>query len=118
MPTKDKNKLKEQRRRYQKNRRERDPDYERNKSLKKKYGLSAFQFDELLAAQNNRCALCSTDVPGGVGTFHVDHCHDTGRVRGLLCMDCNTGIGKLKDSPELLSRAIDYLTSDTPLRCL
>ena len=66
-------------------------------------------FSQLLQKQNHSCAICKTTTPGGKGTFHVDHCHATGAVRGLLCMACNIGIGKLKDSPELLDAAASYL---------
>jgi hypothetical protein len=106
---KNKDKIKAQATGWRKANSEKSAAYTRNRDLQRKYGLSVAGFDEMLAAQNNRCALCSTDAPGGKGTFHVDHCHDTGRVRGLLCMSCNVGIGQLKHSPELLQRAIEYL---------
>src|SRR4051794_16557750 len=54
------------------------------------------------------CALCFSP-PGGRGGLHVDHCHATGAVRALLCSDCNTGLGLLKDSPALLRDAARYV---------
>ena len=70
---------------------------------------------EMLEKQGGVCAICGGSEPKDAGTGHrrrfaVDHCHETGRVRGLLCVNCNSGIGKLKDSPDLLRRALDYLS--------
>jgi len=63
----------------------------------------------VLAAQEGACAICKVTAPGGQGTFHVDHDHKTGAIRGLLCHHCNTALGKFKDSPILLETAIAYL---------
>lgn len=64
----------------------------------------------MLAAQNGGCAICSTTTPdGNARRFHVDHDHETGKIRGLLCHSCNTGIGKLRDDPDLLLSAVAYL---------
>ena len=72
------------------------------------YGLSVEEFNSLVAAQNGRCAICD-EVPTGRG-FHVDHCHLTGRIRGLLCRGCNLALGNIKDDPSRLHRAADYLS--------
>lgn len=72
------------------------------------YGLTKQQFEELLAKQGGTCAGCDTSEPGGRG-WQVDHCHGTGRVRGILCSKCNTGIGLANDDPEVLGRWIEYL---------
>jgi hypothetical protein len=93
-------------------------------SLLRKYGLTPEQWDELLAAQGGRCAICRTDEPGGRGTWHTDHdhaCCASGSscgacVRGLLCQACNIGIGKFQDSPDILRAAIRYLTPKEPTR--
>ena len=61
----------------------------------------------MLADQDGKCAICTKPFPGRIA---IDHDHRTGRVRGLLCTSCNTGIGKLGDDPELLLRAISYLS--------
>jgi Recombination endonuclease VII len=87
---------------------------ERSKTyqLRTKYGITPEQRDEMLAAQNFRCAICNDDAPGGPGTWHVDHCHDTGNVRGLLCTRCNTGLGQFRDNTDFPAKAISYLKSD------
>lgn len=84
--------------------------YDREHNLQKKYGISHSQYEELLRRQGGRCALCRSDKPLSVsGRFHIDHCHDTDRIRGLLCAKCNLGLGSLGESPQLLMRALDYL---------
>lgn len=85
------------------------PDYNREKNLKKQYGITIAEYDALLAEQGGRCKICKTDTPSGRGRFHVDHNHKTGKIRGILCHHCNSGIGKLQDSPEILRAAIRYL---------
>lgn len=77
----------------------------RNRELK--YGLSHNNFLDLLKAQNNRCAICGNTIGENAD---VDHCHETKKVRGLLCTKCNTGIGLFKDSVENLKKAIEYLS--------
>lgn len=74
-----------------------------------KYGLTTEAFDAMLDEQEGRCAICRTGEPGGRGEWHVDHCHETGENRGLLCAFCNPGIGYFRDDPELLRAAINYL---------
>jgi len=73
------------------------------------YGISPEEFDELVALQEGQCAICRGDEPGGKGNWHVDHDHETGRIRGLLCGDCNLGLGKFRDRPDLLELAAAYL---------
>jgi len=82
----------------------------RNSKLKKAYGITLKEYNKMLAKQDECCAICKTDIPNGKGnTFHVDHCHETGKVRGLLCSNCNTSLGGFKDNPTLLTKAIKYL---------
>lgn len=78
--------------------------------IRSKYGISEAEYMEMLSNQDNSCAVCKTLEPGGLGGSHfqVDHCHQTGRIRGLLCLGCNNG-GKLTDNPDLLARKILYL---------
>jgi hypothetical protein len=76
----------------------------RDYDLRRKYGITAAEYDELEKKQEGRCLICLEDRP-----LHVDHCHTTGVVRGLLCQACNTAIGKLGEDTERLNRAIDYL---------
>ena len=79
--------------------------------LLRRYGMTIEQYDIMLRAQEGRCAICRTDKPKGHGgkTFHVDHDHTTGRVRGLLCSPCNSGLGHLGDDPDRIRAALAYL---------
>lgn len=83
---------------------------ERRSKLKTTYGITLEQYYSMLKAQNNCCAICAAKKPGGrTKLFFIDHCHTTGKVRGLLCMRCNTGLGLFLDNPKFLSSAINYL---------
>jgi hypothetical protein len=77
--------------------------------FRSRYGLT---LDQVEAMAEDGCRICgTTDWPGRHNRPHVDHDHGTGRVRGILCSECNTGLGKFKDSPELLNAAAEYLSS-------
>jgi hypothetical protein len=78
-----------------------------------KYGLTHEQYKSLLISQGSRCAICRTKTPRGRGEWAVDHDHTTGKVRGLLCTKCNTGIGLFDDDPARLRAAIKYLVGAT-----
>lgn len=83
----------------------------RRRSTLKQYGLTITQFESLLNRQNSRCAICSTDKPGGFANqWAVDHCHKTGGVRGILCSSCNKGLGHFKDNIAVMETAVRYLT--------
>jgi hypothetical protein len=86
----------------------------RRKERLGRYGLNIQQYEDLAQEQNNQCALCGVDPSdkrhNGRGRLAVDHCHVTGRVRGLLCTTCNIGLGKFEDNISLLSKAIEYLS--------
>ena len=76
------------------------------------YGLSVDEYEAMLARQKGTCAICGREPSGGSTSesrLHVDHCHETGVIRGLLCGNCNHGIGKFKDDIQLLEKAIVYL---------
>ncbi len=76
----------------------------------RKYNLTSEQFAQLHVRQADLCAICSQpETNKRASVLSVDHDHATGFVRGLLCSHCNHAIGKLRDSPELLERAADYL---------
>lgn len=81
--------------------------------LSTKYGITSAQFYNLLRAQEGKCQICKTPIVDEddepLKSCHVDHCHETGKVRGLLCHNCNVGLGNFKDSPELLRQAALYL---------
>ena len=84
---------------------------DRVKGIKLKYsfGISLEEYNQLLEKQEYRCAICRKEKIENGRSFAVDHDHKTGRVRGLLCTSCNCGIGFLRDSKDLLLRAITYL---------
>jgi hypothetical protein len=88
----------------------------RNATLKKKYGISHAEYEAMLAKQGGGCAICGSSDTGVSWTnyFHVDHCHTTGRVRGILCQPCNVTLGKMRESPDLLRLAADYLEEWSP----
>lgn len=77
--------------------------------LRRKFGITAEQRQQMLDAQGGRCAICRTDNPGTRTYWHVDHDHVTGRNRGLLCHSCNVTLGKVKESTDTLRRMIAYL---------
>lgn len=96
--------------------RERNPDADAEKNLKKKYGITLQQYNEMLLLQNGVCAICGQKEKvrrqkkaAGPERLAVDHCHESGRVRGLLCFKCNTAIGSLGDTEEMVQRVISYL---------
>ncbi|GAA0293085.1 endonuclease VII domain-containing protein [Streptomyces turgidiscabies] len=76
----------------------------RARHLKRNYNLTEAERDEIVASQMGLCVIC-LKAPA----IHVDHCHETGRVRGVLCFNCNSAIGKLGDDPDAVRRAAAYL---------
>lgn len=78
--------------------------------VKRMYGLTKDEWLTLLDNQNHCCAICS-EHSDDLGFFHTDHDHITGKVRGLLCKNCNTVLGHAKDNVEILRKAIDYLNN-------
>lgn len=86
------------------------PEQTRRSKLRLRYGLTESAFAEMLAAQGGGCAICGSHQAGGrYGVFHVDHCHDSGRVRGILCHLCNTTLGSLGDSLDAVNKFVRYL---------
>ena len=76
----------------------------RNYHLKARYGVTAEEVAAMAAEYGGMCAIC-LDRPAE----HVDHDHETGEVRGVLCFTCNVGLGNFRDRPDLLDRAVHYL---------
>jgi hypothetical protein len=76
--------------------------------LKREYNLTLIQYESLKQNQNNSCAICKTELQAGMQA-HIDHCHSTNIVRGILCRWCNIGLGHFKDSIENLKSAQKYL---------
>ncbi len=83
----------------------------RRSHLKMKYGITVEEFDRLFDSQGRKCAICGEENLKDARGFrpHVDHCHQTGKVRGILCGRCNKGIGALQDDSRIIRRALDYL---------
>lgn len=96
--------------RWHKLNRERVQQYMRDFALKRYWGLTREDFDRMLEAQGGVCAICKKSHWMGVGKRpHVDHCHMSGKIRGLLCNLCNVGLGAFKDDVDSLANAIKYL---------
>jgi hypothetical protein len=82
----------------------------RNDNLRRHYGISHADYESMAASQGGVCAICGTQEPGQKKRyFCVDHDHETGKVRQLLCNDCNVGLARLGEDPERLRRAAEYL---------
>jgi hypothetical protein len=96
-----------------------DPLKQRDENLKQRYGknFGINEYNQLLEKQGHKCAICRSTDPkgrksgrgGGVDVFYVDHCHTTGKVRGLLCNICNRSMGYLGDNTQILQSMIEYL---------
>lgn len=78
-------------------------------NIKRKFNLSVEQYKTLEEQQNFKCAICEVDTPEPYQRWTVDHCHETGKVRGLLCTKCNPGIGFFRNDINILYKAIEYL---------
>jgi len=86
--------------------------HRRNYNLEKNYGITSEEYNRLLEAQAGVCAICKqppNEAQKRAMYLSVDHCHTTGRIRGLLCISCNSAIGLLKESAELMAKALKYL---------
>jgi len=83
--------------------------------IKRTYGISYKDYIGMQELQGNRCAICKSSESSNKRTdrFFVDHCHATGKVRGLLCSKCNHGLGHFNDSPKLLLNAVKYLEKES-----
>jgi hypothetical protein len=94
--------------------------YMRQYDLNKSYGITVDQYNELYNNQNGKCAICDKTVEekhkGRKKNLCIDHCHDEGFIRGLLCDSCNRGIGLFEDDPELLLKAATYLKKHKKLK--
>ncbi len=89
--------------------------YGRSKMLESKYGITQDQFEQISEAQNHKCALCF--FPASEMRHKklcVDHCHETGRVRGLLCHPCNTLLGRIGDNVAGVTRMLEYVSRSEP----
>jgi hypothetical protein len=77
--------------------------------FKTKYSVSKEIRDQMLVEQDNKCAICRVSLSTDGGHTHTDHNHQTGKIRGILCTNCNRGLGHFKDSGDNLQAAIEYL---------
>ncbi len=78
--------------------------------IEKTYQFTYTEYEELFDKQGGKCAICENKLGNArASRLFVDHCHETLKVRGLLCSSCNHGLGLFKDSPKLLQRAVNYL---------
>ncbi len=82
----------------------------RERAKERRYGITQEQFDQMLIDQDNKCGVCNIEFKNTKST-HIDHCHKTNKVRGLLCSDCNMALGQFYDNVELMNNAINYLVN-------
>lgn len=101
-----KEKFKEYNRKYIAKNREAVSNYRYFWGIKKKYGITQREYESILESQGGSCAICGKN---GGRRLDVDHHHESGKIRGLLCIPCNLSIGKMRESPELLRSAANYL---------
>ncbi len=90
------------------------PHHRHSENLWRAFGITIAQYNEMLKEQGGRCAVCE-QKPTTI-RLAVDHDHITGTIRGLLCLGCNTTVGKLRDSPELVEKLRRYLYKHSQLR--
>jgi hypothetical protein len=98
---------------YQQQYREENRKVLSDKERQRKFGITPKEYSNFFESQNGSCAICKQPETatrlGKVKALAVDHCHQSGFIRGLLCADCNMGIGKLKEDKNILLSAIQYL---------
>lgn len=82
----------------------------RDSYLRTTYNISLNDYNDMLNRQDGKCLICIRELADGGHTTHVDHCHSSGEVRGLLCTNCNRGLGYFKEDVDSLYRAITYLS--------
>jgi len=96
-------------RKYREENRELLIERRRIRRLELKYGLTPEQYAALFDTQGRCCSICKSPTPGRKSEWHVDHCHASGKVRGILCACCNVMLGQAKDNEYTLFEAIAYL---------
>ncbi len=88
-------------------------DKRKHYALKEKYDLSLEEYNQMLSDQGGCCKICNRHSSLFKKALNVDHCHKTGKIRGLLCKDCNLLLGKVRDDISVLEKAITYLKDDS-----
>lgn len=86
-----------------------EPGVRKNNKLKQKYNITLSDYNKIVESQKGCCAICGTHVSKLKRDLDIDHNHITGKIRKLLCTNCNRGLGWFKDNPELLRKAANYL---------
>lgn len=84
-------------------------EYKKSCYLNHMYGITLNDYNKMFKNQEGCCAICGKHQTETEKRFHIDHCHSTNKVRGLLCFSCNNAIGQLNDDPAILRKAIEYL---------
>ena len=103
--------LRDHQRRYRAER----PDYHHGRNLKQRYGITVDEYETIIANQNSTCPICEVEIPDTIGykgkrAAVVDHNHETGEVRGILCSSCNLVLGYARENTHTLYKAIVYLS--------
>jgi hypothetical protein len=98
----------DQQRKLRKNNSCNNPEYRKKYKLKNYYGLTTEEFSAMIMIQNNKCKICECEM----NSPQIDHNHSTGNVRGLLCRNCNTSLGLLKENKNTLYNMISYINND------
>ena len=84
-------------------------DRSRDRALQRKYGITLNEYNIMVDKQDHKCYICKRHKDEFSKTLSVDHCHKTGRVRSLLCINCNRALGMLQENVELMKKLIDYV---------
>ncbi len=90
-----------------------DPSVKKNRQLKSQYGIDLIEYNRMHTKQDGLCAICCNpekmEIKGKLKKLSVDHCHETGGIRGLLCSRCNSAIGLFDEKPARMQRALTYV---------
>ena len=97
-------------REHQKKQRQKRVDYQKGFNLQKLYGITLDDYNKMLTEQNHSCKICERHVDEFDRTLAVDHCHTTGKVRGLLCSNCNTALGLMKEDVGNIMKMVEYVS--------
>ena len=88
-----------------------NPSYQKEQNMLNAYGLSLAQYNKMIAQQNNKCCICKTAFTiDKKNSIHIDHDHESGKVRGILCSHCNVLLGYAREDISILRSAIRYIT--------
>lgn len=100
-------------RKYRLNNIEKIRETNRKWNFSKHFGMTIQDYNVMFENQGGRCAICKTHHSSLPRALNVDHCHKTGKVRGLLCDGCNVGLGRFNDKEDVLLEAVNYLRQHT-----